>query len=512
MLDQTLSTEEVKEPLKPVNPIFINTPTGTLAVFGHEYVAKEMLKLIGTILSHDAFEIEYHGIKSIVFRTDGYPKENGVSVCATFAPDVCGVAINMEKTLEKAIERSMDHPEMSLLASWWTEMLFNFGHEVHHGVAWNVERKELVNDETKRQEEEEQAEEYSDSLMVTLAQDYDIEPPAIKDEIWFNTQITELLSGKAEDTWAKNQQEMLDNKYLWKHVPEEGEPVILSTFKDLVCLIFNGDIEADEWNKDTIKIPVGVKTLDEQLNGKKITIDSSSDDLPIEQDNPLVQDMPSTQISYNEDDDMGSYDMYQEPITIPIQTPVQTPVQTSVAPIFPSTPLPANIHSSGIQYDGATISRIARQVYMKMYDFIFRNCSPLRDSDVGFANPEAVCSIPVPLTDEEKIIFVSMNHNDINGRWCSDVPTTNGLLGKIMKNTKLPSYELTMNVNGVTHKRLLIPQNPAKRNATGQLTQRAVEARAGNCIAYIMNPDDNTNAKWGPYIVNREYKTPQIQS
>ena len=98
-----------KEPLNPVDPIFINTPTGSVAIFGHEFVSKKMLQVLGIVLSHDAFEITYHGVKSIVFRTDGYPKDEGRSICANFAPDVCGISINLEKTIEKAIEGSMDH-------------------------------------------------------------------------------------------------------------------------------------------------------------------------------------------------------------------------------------------------------------------------------------------------------------------------------------------------------------------------------------------------------------------
>jgi hypothetical protein len=486
----TQQAQQVLKKSTPVDPVFINTPTGTVAVFGHEHVSKNMLQMLGTALIHDAFETIYHGVKSVVFRIDGYPKSEGKSVCATFAPDTGGICINMEKTLEKTMERSMDHPSTSLMASWWIENLLNFGHEIHHAVRWNTNRDELASSEEKREEEEERAEKYTDTLLIDLVKEYDIEPPAITNEPWFNTQTMELLGNKENDEWAENQKEMLANGYIWKHVPKDNakETIILHTFKDLICLISGGNVEEEDWNKTIIKLPDGVKTLDEQLNGKKITIDSSPTPEPVQ---------PTTQTAHISED----YDMYQDPV----------PVIPANIPVTPTQPLTTNMaYTGGIQHDMLTINRIAKQVYMKMYDFIFKSCGQLKDSDMGFSNPEAVCTIPIPLTPEESSIFVSMNHLDINGRWCTDVGTTNGLLGKVMKNTKLPAYEVNLNVNGTVYKRLFIPQNPAKRKGD-QLTQRALEARAGNAIAYIMNPEDDTINKWGPSITNGEYKIPQAR-
>jgi hypothetical protein len=70
----TQQAQQVLKKSAPVDPVFINTPTGTVAVFGHKYVSKNMLQMLGTALIHDAFETIYHGVKSVVFRIDGYPK------------------------------------------------------------------------------------------------------------------------------------------------------------------------------------------------------------------------------------------------------------------------------------------------------------------------------------------------------------------------------------------------------------------------------------------------------
>ena len=493
---------EVKTKAKePVVPMMVNTPSGNVLVWGHEHVSRKLLEVLGVVLTHDAFELVYHGIKSVVFRTDGFPKENGRNVCATFAPDVCGIAINMEKTLERTIDRSMDNPETSLMASWWIEMLLNFGHEIHHGVEWDSNRSELAFSEAKREKEEESAEKYSSELIEELVKDYDIEPPENPaDETWLYNQLMELFGGKT-DAWATAQKDMLGNNIYWKHTPEEGEAITLYSFKDLICLISKGDTEAEEWNKPTIQIKPGVKTLDEQLNGEIIST------APVTQPPPANTNNAAYNTAEGEIEDAFEID-YEAPFAEDVPVQPLTPA-FNFSSVLQNNP--TQMPSTVIQHDGDSISRIAKSVYMKIYNFIFRNCLPQKDNDVGFAYPEAVLSTPILLTPEESTIFVSMNHNDINGRWCTDVGTMNGLLGKIMKNTKLPSYELILNVNGAVHKRLVLPQNPAKRNPAGQLTQRALEARAGNAIAYVINPDDDTEAKYGPSIVNGEYKVPQLK-
>lgn len=504
----------------PINPTVIDTPTGLVMVWGFEHVSEKMLSILKIMLSHDAFESIYHGIKSVVFRTDGYPREEDRAICASFAPDVCGIAINMDKTLERAIDRSMDHPETSLLTSWWTEMILNFGHELHHGVRWHTDRAKLYGDEKLLADEEKRAEKYANDIIVELAQEYDIEMSAIEDESWFNNQVIELFSGKDEsDKWGKSQKEMITESIVWRHEPKNSEAIVLHTFKDFICMISNGDIASEEWNKETITLKPNSPTLDEQLNGKTVTINATGEQgevvKPTATDPTSNNSTAGVYVDEMEDysniyeEGVGEYDDDQvaQPLS-PVQ-PVTPPVTTNPATTtFPFNNMSAQQDVQTNQtatYDMATINRVAKDVYTKMFHFIFKNCGPLRDSDVGFSNPEAVLTTTLPLTPEEVSIFVSMDHLDINGRWCPGVSTKGGLLGKVMKNTKLPSYEVTLLVNGTTHKRLFIPQNPNRRK-NGILTQRALEARSGDTIAYIKNQDTD---EWGPYFINGEYRLPR---
>lgn len=473
----------------PVNPVFIDTPTGAVAIFGHEHVSSKMLGMLGVVLSHDAFETIYHGVKSVIFRTDGYPKEGDKGLCANFAPDTGSIAINMEKTLELAVERCKEHSNTSLMAAWWLEMLLNFGHELHHSVRWTTEREELHNSKAAREEEEELAEKYSSALLTELVKEYDIEPLMAAEEPWFNEQVGALLSDKSEDPWVLHQRKMLSKGLMWDY--ETGkDPVTFSTFKDFICLLSNEDGDSDEWNKPVITPQVSRGTLTETVV------------------NPVNTTIEHTLYTESEDYDVldgideATSDFIEE-VSKPVQ-PIIPVTDTNMA-VMEDTDEVA-VHT-GANMDMATAGRIAQQVYMKIYDFIFTQCGQQKDSDVGFSTPEVVCNNPIALTPEEAEMFVSMNHNDINGRWCTDVPTTGGLLGKVMKNTRLPAYELTVALNGHLYRRLVLPQNPAKRNAAGQLTQRATEAQAGDAIMYVINKDSDN--KWGPSIINGEYRAPK---
>ena len=480
MSNEAQMAEKELAPAKVQIPVILNTPTGVVAVWGAEHVSKTLLNVLDVMLAHDPFETVHHGVKSVVFRIDGFPKKGSKQICASFSPDVCGISVNLEKTIERAIERSMDNPETSLLSSWWIEMMLNLGHELHHGVRWDTDKDKLDNDEL-LEEEEERAEAYANDLITQLTMHYNIELPNIKEEVWFNNQIIELLSGKGNDDWAKSQKEMINEKIVWRYEPKDSETITLHTFRDLICLISGGDMESEEWTKDTIDI---TNTVIDTKTPAAATVEEHTTETVGDYD--FVED------------DCNCDDLYPDTgqTTIPTYTPAAAAQPYKV---------PA---AEGDLLSAEDVHRLTKSVYMKMYNHIFTHCKPLQNSDVGFSNPDAVLSIPLILTEEERRIFVSMNHHDVNMRWCPDVSTENGLLGKVMKNTKLPSYEVTLDVNGTLHRRLLIPQNPNKKN-NGTLTRRALEARAGHGIAYTKNMDTDG---WGPWIENGVYHVPKVKT
>jgi hypothetical protein len=55
----------------------------------------------------------------------------------------------------------------------------------------------------------------------------------------------------------------------------------------------------------------------------------------------------------------------------------------------------------------------------------------------------------------------------------------------------IPAYAIYLNLNGQRVKRSLIAQNTAKKNAAGQYSSQALEARAGHAIAWLLSEDEN---------------------
>ncbi|TEU00620.1 MAG: hypothetical protein E3J23_01945 [Candidatus Stahlbacteria bacterium] len=55
----------------------------------------------------------------------------------------------------------------------------------------------------------------------------------------------------------------------------------------------------------------------------------------------------------------------------------------------------------------------------------------------------------------------------------------------------IPAFAIYLNINGMRVKRTLISQNPAKVNSAGQYSPKALEARAGHAITWIMSEDES---------------------
>jgi hypothetical protein len=164
--------------------------------------------------------------------------------------------------------------------------------------------------------------------------------------------------------------------------------------------------------------------------------------------------------------------------------------------------VPAAIHAEATIPTGLTmgqIGEICQKLYMKMYNHIFMNCEPLTNSDQGFGRPEGVASVAIQLDSLEKTVVVKCDCLDVNGRWCGGKSTADGILrGYVTKDAKLPVYKVVIYANGQQMIRMIIPQNPGKRNG-GQLSKPALQARGGARIMYVMEGDDNATGK--KYIV-----------
>jgi hypothetical protein len=138
-----------------------------------------------------------------------------------------------------------------------------------------------------------------------------------------------------------------------------------------------------------------------------------------------------------------------------------------------------------------------KDVYQRLYSNIFNKCKGIRDNDQPFESPAAVLD-PISLADlvqyhnAQGLISYYETKGATGGRAFEDFE--GHVRGTVFAKSNpygIPAYILYLNLGGVATKRSLVPQNPAKRNAAGQLSSTALEARNGHAICWIMSDGPN---------------------
>ncbi len=496
------------------DPMFINTDAGAVAVFGHEFISKKDLVILAHCLTLPELSIENggHKVKSVVFRIDSIPKdEAGNPILASCCFDAGAIIISLMYTFTKAVEVMLDEePDSSIVAIYQRNLILNYLHEINHLGMLDGNGK-LSDSETT--ELEELAGDWSTEKIYELAQTVDIEPAHHAESAFLAGQIIELLL-ENDEPWAKHQRLMLDNHNMYNLVETDKHQGIVLNFKGYMHLMSSDESDNEVWNKETI-LGAGVESpLAEAI--RPVNTEDLPTDTPPEEvataggfeagSEAMELEDPGAAFDPNlfGPDGMPTLESLFEP-PVPGEPLLGTPTAAGamtggptytgfpiagqeVAAIATETGPAVNVFpQTGL--DEKDTADICQSVYAKCYNHIFGKCERVLNSDVGFQNPDAVATIPIVLTEQEKAVIVKCDCLDENGRFCEQLATTTALRGSIMKNTKLPTYKLYINVNGQEKVRVLLPQNPGKIQG-GAYTKTALQARGGSCIMYIMEGND----------------------
>ena len=534
-----------------VVPMAIHTPWASVVVFGHELLAKwELNTMFKCLASNLLWEGEDHGVRMISVNNDGEPR----GVLANCQADCGAVIINLRRTFEYAIRNSKKDPRKSILACWHQLMIQNVLHEAWHlskmlDPADRARYLEMEKNIDSALKVEREAEFFSLDAMYLLAKNVDIEPGLVGESPFLANELLKLF-GEKNDEWSKNQRRMLEDRIFYRLPAEPGSPgMSIFTFKNFCRLLSDekGEEADKEWAKPTIEGVGKEQDMGQLISEVAATLPAEKHDVGPVTASPANMTLPPAianlvanppaevveEASINDDWDDGmpansepslmeSYEQHKQTETSAAPAPAVT---TGVQPKFCSNcgaagPFPANatgchaclqpfgavvgvntppIVSQGpvakiyeeTGLESAQTGAIARAVYIKVFNHIFTQCGfAPGNGDLGFTNPEGVFNT-IPLTPQEQMVVVGMDAGDINGRFSANAPTTGGLRGFIMKNAKLPAYILYLNDNGVQKKRLLLPQNPAKRTEKGDYTKTALQARGGTKIMYTMEANDD---------------------
>lgn len=495
------------------DPAFIDTPFGPVVVFGHHLISKKDLMILGHCLDFpDAAQVRSNnGIKSIIFRDDNKPKTPaGVPVLGNVSFDHNSISINLLKIVSDAILEAQNKPEVAIIASYHRNLLMTILHEIHHLSALD----EFPTDPVEAQKEEEDAEAWAKENLLHMAKMVDIEPAHHSESSFLAGQLMELLMEKTDD-WSVKQRDMLNN-HMFYHLPDKinRREVAIHSFKEYMKFQ-SPDFEDAIWAQPTIKGTIHVPVPTQALWDKGLP----SSDLPpsppitpttvaaafnpvstvVEEDNWVS--IPEANIDHGDDgfdlpdfDDEGSQagmqgyaqaqQQYQQPTAPPKAQPrQQAPSQQKITG-------PIKMYAdTGLTEE--QISEVVKGFCFKCYDHIFGPCGPREDSDISFDKPKMVYQQGIPMTDLEKQVIVKMDCQDVQGRHCPGMSTSAGVVrGRLSEQKGLPTYKLYINFKGYEICRFLLPQNCAKDNGSGGLSNQALAARSGSQIMYIKEGND----------------------
>lgn len=481
-------------------PIWINTPHAIVSVYGHNLVSKKELVILAKCLTLPEFADNDHGVRSVVFRDDGFPKKKktprskATGVMATACHDSQSITFNLEETWRVSVERAVKYPNISVLAIFHQMQVMNMLHEIHHLRMMLSEGFDTLSAD-KLKEEEQLAEEWSLETLRDMAKETDIEPSHPADSPYLAQKYMSEIA-KADGAWAASQRWLMENHVFYRL---ENKGVVAMSFKKFVQLASDGEEgtnpEHPAWSKDTIfgstvKDPAEDLVIDMTKIGNTYVVveaTTAAPVAPVAQAIPTAPVAPAVQVApvapvvpaapnyqgFPVEDEVAEEPQEQmEQAAQPQFAPPAATVRQPVAPQAMAQPVPST--------DTERVKALVFGVFNKCYAHLFNSCGPHAG---GFAAAQNVYTMGIALTAEEAAVVTAADCLDENGRWSAKCPTNlNGqcvLRGLTSKNIGMPYYKLYISYGGQMVERTLLPQNPL---TTSKL---AAKAKAGSRIMYV---------------------------
>jgi len=493
-------TQVQQSSIKDIN--VFTTASGEIAFHNNKYMTPKTIDIMTTFL--DKQILGESGLDAVIFRTDGFPREENRLISWKFFPDsrtaVCNIINCIDIALAEATDEKIEDSEcLSVWAATWLNIIMNFFHEVHHAQAYDVNREDLENDKDEREHEEELAREYANDMIELMAKQYEqgIEPEFTTD---INGMIGVRVTIKAEEImenknatekelrWVECMKYMDDHSIVY-YAPAEltadNVPITINTLKEYLYST-SGDAENDiSWDIPTKnEVHIGIEaTPDTSVAAPEIveTIPTNTTIIP-----------PTIQLEVPEDDGLDDEPLPFEPDEpAVIQQPAQPVMPQATTPVAtPTTPVIGEKLYEDLGWDIPKVQAIIKSVYGKIAHHIFSTCGFNPSMNPFFAQHEKIVEF-IPLTSDELCIVKHMDCYNESGQFRQNVEVTHGISGIYIDKAKtLVGYTLSMNTgNGNQMRRKFVPQNPWKKKGDGNYSATALEAQQGNQILWILDPD-----------------------
>jgi hypothetical protein len=473
-------------------PMLLDGRDAAVVVIGSDLISREVLLMVGEIVDHKSWEKD-PGIRSIVFRDDGFPvvvNDPTRMLLGVADPDAKAIVINLQRCFEEAVRISKESEACSVFSLYLMNMLATVAHEAYHlSSRVTVEEREasMAMTEAEQETEEKNADMFSLELLYGIAEEVRVEPGEWVNEPYFAKAIElEFASTAAEDeAWAKDQKHMLEKRLFFETADEM--PLRLHNFRHF--LMYHGKpdkVEKDWWDKyDAEPMPICDRIIDLTLRPNQTTTvpqtTPTTDAIDVEYS--VVSNEPIVEYADSMEDDGFGYDDGEvvQPMPGGGQMTVgfgggnatqYQPTPPTAPPVQQQAALPVTSMSN------QDVAQVVAGLYMKLHNHIFAYCG--FDGRGSFTAVDKVMEIPVQLDPAEMAVLIGYDCKDANGRWCPGCDPSNGLLrGFKGKETGLPMYKLYINFNGVQLVRLVMPQNPRNNSQT------ATAARNGSRITFV---------------------------
>jgi len=453
---------------------------GGTTIEGLELVGEKVGAIISQIMTLDKWEPgDNFGVRSIVFRTDGLPKDKlGMSY-----PLAGAIAVNLQEIWNMCIEdMKAGELHLSLQGHIWNQLLLTLLHEIHHvDSCRDPEMIELC--ESAADDLDKEAEAWASEVIDDLAKEFNIEPVSLAEMGFFGLKLMEvaqeLTSGEVteENKWLDRGLKMLEEGIIYH---DEANDILCKTFREYRRGITDPEGKDDAWGKaiSVIDLVVDGQTIGEEEKEVEPDIVELPKDYNTSAEQDEIEEMVVEQqmaLAAGAVGEEGGIAMEDEDAqTLPPEEIEEAPIAAPVGvqqPLFGPAIPPAEqfVMSTGpqagenvaaptsddtvvlpehIQQENAAVAAAAagpapqaqavpqqypvnnvdpgkfkafmKDVYMRLYTQIFKKCGWQLQNDQGFTNPAGILE-GVRFDDLEKLhgvenVIMEYKTVDANGQ------------------------------------------------------------------------------------------------
>jgi hypothetical protein len=483
-------------------------------VVGGELVGKKMTGLVLALLQR--FKDSCPNM--IMFRNDDYPR----GVLGMAYADTMSVAINLNKCWRDAcMTAEAGKVYLGLPGIYWLNVLGAVIHEMSHIQLASQDRDTY---EELRRTDEASMEEAADNdvlnNLIWLAKKIDMEIPSDISQIgWAGAEMMGLFlnEDRKEEGWVVRARNQISNGVVYED-PVSGD--VCNTLREFVKKAYtNDDKNAEDWEQAVTPIIVeGMledgtpfkATAHEVANPEPAVAETTQQlfltESPAAQDTLNITDTTVTQAPVflvDPDGQATPKDLFAGNVPVPpvatettqvpvppVETtnPFQVPLPNGVMPTAEAMNANGNLPTCTMKAENRPA--FLKEVWQRLYHHIFTKCGWAPGANgYQFTNIAAALQ-PVDLSDIVKRYgaegFIISYRTTASDTFTMREETFEGSVkGQTFTNKNLVGYTLFLNIDGNVIKRTLLPQNPAKKDGSGQLKPMAAAARQGNVIAWV---------------------------